>query len=268
MQIVDAILFWANATPARPAIIQPHGVQTYRMLADAIIAAASHFARSELDRTKPVAVSIEDPARTLVAILGLLHAGFSVVPVQGRLLKHVPLTGADTLVSEHGGLVWTDRTTIMFNEAWMKGHVRRSEAVPAAGREGDMTFFTSGSTGRPKMVVHTPEERAHRIRHLKDLTIVDFERALVVPDLASTLRFYTSIAILDSGKTVCFAPMGQPILLLANLYGIEYMVASTQQAIALAELQEKGGRVRLPRLKALRIAGSMISRQGIERLKL
>jgi acyl-coenzyme A synthetase/AMP-(fatty) acid ligase len=102
---------------------------------------------------------------------------------------------------------------------------------------------------------------------LKDLTIVDFERALVVPGLASTIGFHPSIAILDSGKTVCFAPMGQAVLLLANLYGVEYMAASTQQAIALAELQEKGGRVRLPSLKALRIGGGMISRQGIDRLK-
>jgi acyl-coenzyme A synthetase/AMP-(fatty) acid ligase len=177
------------------------------------------------------------------------------------------LTGADTLISEHGGLVWTDRTTIMFNEAWMNAHVRRSEAPPAPGREGDMIFFTSGSTGRPKMVVYTPEGRAHRIRDLKNLTIVAFERACVVPSLGSTFGFHTSIAILDNGKTVCFAPMGQPILLLANLYGVEYMVASTQQAIALAELQEKGVRVRLPSLKVLRAGGGVISRQGVDRLK-
>src|SRR2546421_680921 len=61
MQIVDSILFWANAMPAHPAIIQPHGVQSFRMLADAIMAAAGHFARSELDPAKPVAVAIEDP---------------------------------------------------------------------------------------------------------------------------------------------------------------------------------------------------------------
>jgi acyl-coenzyme A synthetase/AMP-(fatty) acid ligase len=267
MQIVDSILFWANTTPARPAIIQPHGVQTYRMLADSIMAAAAHFARSELDPTKPVAVAIEDPARMLVASLGLLHAGFSIVAASRMLLPHLALTGADTLISEHGGLVWTERTTIMFNEAWMNAHVRCSEAVPATGREGEMTFFTSGSTGRPKMVVYTPEERAHRIRSLKDLIIVDFERALVVPGLASTFGFHTSIAILDSGKTVCFAPMGQPILLLANLYNVEYMVASTQQAIALAELQEKSGRVRLPSLKLLRAGGGRISRPGADRLK-
>jgi acyl-coenzyme A synthetase/AMP-(fatty) acid ligase len=267
MQIVDSILFWANATPARPAIIQPHGMQTYRMFANAIMAAAGHFARSELDPGKPVAVSIGDPARMLVASLGLMHAGFSVVPVSEGLLQHLPLTGADTLVSEHGGLVWTDRTTILFNDTWMNAQGRRLEAVPTAGREGDMTFFTSGSTGRPKTVVYTPEGRAHRIRDLKDLILVDFERASVVPSLASTFGFHTSIAILDSGKTVCFAPMGEPILLLANLYSVEYMVASTQQAIALAELQEKRARVRLPSLKALRFGGGMISRQGVDRLK-
>src|SRR5262245_16272368 len=108
MQIVDSILFWANATPARPAIIQPHGTQTYRMFADAIMAAAGHFARAELDPTKPVAVAIEDPARMLVASLGLMHLGFSVVPATQTLLPHLGLTGADTLISEHGGLVWHD----------------------------------------------------------------------------------------------------------------------------------------------------------------
>jgi acyl-coenzyme A synthetase/AMP-(fatty) acid ligase len=271
MQIVDAILFWANAAPARPAIIQPHGVQTYRMLADAIMAAASHFARAELDPAKPVAVAIKDPARMLVATLGLLHAGFSVVPAQERLLEHVPLTGANTLVSEHGGLVWTDRTTILFNDAWMSTQARRPEAgavAPVPGRDGDMIFFTSGSTGKPKMNVHTPQARGQRVFHSKALAFADFELALVVPSLTSSFGFHHTSEILHFGKTVCFAPFGQPTLLLANLYNVELIIASVQQAIALADLQQTGGRVRLPSLKALRIAGGMISRQGIERLKL
>jgi acyl-coenzyme A synthetase/AMP-(fatty) acid ligase len=271
MQIVDAILFWANATPARLAVIQPQGVQTYRMLADAIVAAAAHFARSELDPSKPVAVAIDDPVRMLVATLGLLHAGFIVAPASRGVLEHLALTGADTLVSDHGGLVWTGRTTILFNEAWMSVHTRRSGASavapPAAGPESNMIFFTSGSTGRPKMVVHTPQARTLRIRYLKDLTIVDFQRALVVPSLFTTYGFYTASAMLEVGKTVCFAPVGQPTLLLANVYEIEVMVASTQQALALTELQEKGARIKLPSLKALRTGGGMISRQGADRIK-
>src|SRR5262245_15562379 len=270
MQIVDAILFWANATPARPAIIQPHGVQTYRMLADAIMAAASHFTRSELDPAKPVAVAIDDPARMLVATFGLLHAGFSVVLASKAVLPHLAMTGADTLVSEHGGLVWAERTTILFNDSWMSAPARRPEraaVAPQAGRDRDVILFTSGSTGRPKMIVYGPEMRAERVRWLLSIEVVDYQRALVMPGLASAFGFDRVSAILYAGKTACFAPLGQPTLLLANLYNIELIVASTQQAIALTELQEKGSRIRLPCLKAVRVSGGMISRQGIDGLK-
>jgi len=269
MQIVDSILFWANATPAHPAIIQPHGVQTYRMLTDAIMAAAGHFARSELDRSKPVAVSIDDPARMLVACFGLLHAGFGVVPVSQGLLQYLAVTGADTLVSEHGGLIWPDHTTILFNDAWMSVHARGSETRPAAlpGRDGDMTFFTSGSTGKPKMIVQTPQARAQRIFYSRNSTFADLQRALVVPSLASSFGFNRVNEIFHAGKTACFAPLGQPALLLVNIYDIDFMFASVQQAIALAEIQEKNTQFRLSGLKALRLGGGKVSPQGVERLK-
>ncbi len=269
MQIVDAILFWANATPAHPAIIQPQGVQTFRMLADAILAAAGHFARSELDPDKPVAVDIEDPVRMLVASLGLLHAGFSVVPASKVLLEHLPATGADTLVSAHGVTVWTDRTTILFNEAWMSARGgTRPVAPPSVGRNGSTIFFTSGSTGKPKMIVQTPQARAQRILYSKTSTFADFERALVAPGLSSAYGFQRASEILYAGKTVCFAAFGEPMLLLANVYDIDIMFTSTQQAIALAEIQEKTAHFRLPSLKALRVGGGVISRQGVERLKI
>jgi acyl-coenzyme A synthetase/AMP-(fatty) acid ligase len=269
MQIVDAILFWANAMPTHPAIIQPHGVQTYRMLADAIMAAAGHFARSELDPAKPVVVSIDDPARMLVACLGLLHAGFGVVPAAQVLLQQLSLTGADTLVSEHGGLMWPDHTTILFNDAWMSAHARRAEASSATlpGRDGDIIFFTSGSTGKPKMNVHTPLARAQRFLHSRTSTFANFERALVIPSLSSSFGFTRASEILHGGKTVCFAALGQPALLLANVYDIDFILASVQQVLALAEIQEKSTRFRLPSLKAIRIGGGKISPQGVERIK-
>jgi acyl-coenzyme A synthetase/AMP-(fatty) acid ligase len=269
MQIVDAILFWANATPAHPAIIQPHGVQSYRMLADAIMAAAAHFVRSELDPAKPVAVSIGDPARMLVACLGLLHAGFGVVPCSENLLQHLPLTGADTLMSEHGGLVWPDHATILFNVAWMSAHSRAAETRPSAlpGRDGDIIFFTSGSTGKPKMNVHTPQARARRFLHSRTSTFADFQRVLVVPGLSSSFGFSRVSEILHGGKTVCLAPLGQPALLLANIRNIDFIIASVQQALALAELQEKNARFGLPSLKAIRLGGGKISPKGIERIK-
>ena len=269
MQIVDSILFWARATPARPAIIQPHGVQTFRILARAILAAADHFARSELDPTKPVAVAIDDSARMLVACLGLLHAGFSIAPITPGLLQHLPITGADTLVSEHGGLVWTDHTAILFNDAWMSAHGRGAETRPAAlpGRDGSIIFFTSGSTGRPKMIVHTPQACGQRILYSRTVTLADFQRALVVPSLASSFGFHRVCEILHAGKTVCFAPFGQPALLLASVYDIDFIFGSIQQALALVEIQEKGARFGLPNLKGFRVGGGKISPQGVERIK-
>jgi acyl-coenzyme A synthetase/AMP-(fatty) acid ligase len=267
MQIVDSILFWANATPAHPAIIQPHGVQTYRMLADAVMAAAGHFARSELDPAKPVAVSINDSAHMLVACFGLLHAGFSVVPISQ--LQLLPVTNADTLVSEHGGLMWPDHTTILFNDAWMSAHARSNETRPPAleGRDGDIIFFTSGSTGKPKMIVQTPQARAQRIFYTRNSTFADLQRALVIPSLFSSFGFNRVSEIFYAGKTACFAPVGETALLLANLYDIDFIFASVQQAIALAEIQEKNTHFRLQGLKALRLGGGKVSPQGVKRLK-
>jgi acyl-coenzyme A synthetase/AMP-(fatty) acid ligase len=272
MQIVDAIRFWANATPLHPAIIQPEGVRTYRLLADAIEAAADHFAAAGLDPENPVAVSVNDPARMLVASLGLLQAGFSVVLASQPLLEHLPATGASALVSERGGLIWPDHETIVFDHAWTStGRIRDragSTAAPARRRDGNTIFFTSGSTGRPKMVVQTEAARVQRMLHSKITLFAEFERVLIIPALSSTFGFNNALEILYAGKTLCFANLGEPALYLANVYAIDMIFASPQQAFALAEVQEKITRFRLPALKGVRIGGGLISRQGMEKLKL
>src|SRR5262249_30804349 len=68
-------------------------------------------------------------------------------------------------------------------------------------------------------------------------------------------------------KTACFAAFGQPMLFLANVYDIDFIFASVQQALALAEIQEKNTRFRLPSLKVIRLGGGKVSPQGIERIK-
>jgi acyl-coenzyme A synthetase/AMP-(fatty) acid ligase len=115
--------------------------------------------------------------------------------------------------------------------------------------------------------VHTPQARAQRILHSRTATFADFQRALVVPGLASSFGFDGVSEVLYAGKTACFAAFGQPTLLLANVYDIDFILASVQQAFALAEIQEKNARFRLSSLKAIRIGGGKNSPQGIERIK-
>jgi acyl-coenzyme A synthetase/AMP-(fatty) acid ligase len=269
MQVVDAIQFWANATPLHPAIIQPEGVRTYRMLADAIEAAADHFAAVDLDPGKPVAVSTNVPSSMLVASLGLLHAGFSIAAASQVLLEHLPASGASTLVAERGGLVWPDHETIVFDPTWTRtGRSRDRLRSTPPRRDGNTIFFTSGSTGRPKMVVQSEAARVQRMLYSKITLFADFERVLIIPGLSSTFGFNNALEILYAGKTLCYANQGQPMLYLANAYDIDMIIASPQQAFALAEVQEKITHFRLPALKGLRIGGGLISRQGAEKLKL
>src|SRR5262249_15397973 len=149
---------------------------------------------------------------------------------------------ASTLVAERDGIVWPDHDTIPFDHAWQSAGSGRAGMRPVtapASRNGDTIFFTSGTTGKPKMIVQTPAAREQRILHSKTSMFADFERALVAPGLSSAFGFQRASEILYAGKTVCFARFGNPMLLLANTYEIDIIFASTQQAIALAEIQEK-----------------------------
>jgi acyl-coenzyme A synthetase/AMP-(fatty) acid ligase len=140
--------------------------------------------------------------------------------------------------------------------------------VTASRRDGNAIFFTSGTTGRPKMIVLTPAARAQLVLHSKITMFADFERALMLPGLTSAYGFKRTTEILYAGKTVCYAKLGQPAMLLANAYDIDLIFGSIQQAMALAEVQAQLTHFRLPALKALRIGGGLISRQGIDKLRL
>jgi acyl-coenzyme A synthetase/AMP-(fatty) acid ligase len=94
-----------------------------------------------------------------------------------------------------------------------------------------------------------------------------YERVLIVPGLASAYGHNRALEALHVGKTACFAPFGRPMLWLANTYDIDVIICSPQQALALADIQEKITRYPLPSLKTLKIGGSVITREGIERLK-
>jgi acyl-coenzyme A synthetase/AMP-(fatty) acid ligase len=57
------------------------------------------------------------------------------------------------------------------------------------------------------------------------------------------------------------------MLWLANTYDVDMVLAAPQQAIALAELQEKVTHYPLAALKSLRIGGSIISREAMARIR-
>jgi acyl-coenzyme A synthetase/AMP-(fatty) acid ligase len=73
--------------------------------------------------------------------------------------------------------------------------------------------------------------------------------------------------VLYAGKTACFGAVGQPLLWLANTYDVDLLIASPHQALALAEVQENVAGYPLAALKTVRLGGSLISADGIERVR-
>src|ERR1700752_4643653 len=98
MHIIDIVYYWARTAPLRPAIIEPSGVVTYARLAQAVEGAAEYFAGNIDDKSRPVAISLPTGSKMLVALLGLLRAGFNVVLAHPSLFKELAAIPATTLV--------------------------------------------------------------------------------------------------------------------------------------------------------------------------
>src|SRR5262245_700939 len=104
MHIVDMVYFWARSMPQYPAVIRPEGFIPYRSLAEGIERAAEYFAGTILDRSKPVTVSIPSDPKMLVASLGLLRAGFSIIAARPRDLSHLPTSESGVAVVERDAM--------------------------------------------------------------------------------------------------------------------------------------------------------------------
>jgi acyl-coenzyme A synthetase/AMP-(fatty) acid ligase len=271
MHIVDMVYFWARTIPERPAVIQPNLILSYRALAEGIESAAQHFASNIRDKSKPVIISMESNPKMLVASLGLLRAGFSVIIATRAQLDLIAPAESPLLVTERDGAALSDRKNIVFEESWIRaggGPPRHSEKLPQPRtRDADIFFFTSGTTGRPKLVVRRQQAWDQRILFNGTSAFADYERALLLTGLNNSMGFTRAYECLYAGKTICFAPVGHPMLWLANTYDIDLIIASPQQALHLAELQEKVTRYPLAALKAIRLGGSILSAEGIQRIQ-
>src|SRR4030095_14961049 len=130
-----------------------------------------------------------------------------------------------------------------------------------------MYYFTSGTTGRPKLVIQNREAWEQRMLVSNNAVFASYERAMIVPGLGGAYGFNRVCEVLHAGKTICFAPFGLPTLQLIETYNADMMILSPQQALALAEIQEKMTRLPLASLKIVRIGGALMSREGVERVK-
>src|SRR5262249_15862964 len=190
MHIVDMVYFWARTIPQRPAIIEPAGSISYASLAHAVEAAAEHITRTIEDRSKPIAISISTGSKMLVALLGLLRAGFSVALANKVVFKHLSSIGANTLVFERDSATLDGGANIVFDDGWLSSGTSAEKEnrpiPPSRSSGGNIVCFTSGTTGRPKAVVCPQSSWQQRMLLPLNLAFLNYDRMLIIPGLITS----------------------------------------------------------------------------------
>jgi long-chain acyl-CoA synthetase len=149
--LVEAV---ARQRPEHPALRWDGGAMTYRALVAAVTEFAEHLAARGVRPGQRVALSIPNRPDFVVAVLGGLAAGATVVPLD-ILLK-----------DEERAAIVADLEPALLVEAGVGGDLVEYllPGAAAAAPGPALVLYTSGSTGRPKgsLLSHAALESANR----------------------------------------------------------------------------------------------------------
>jgi acyl-coenzyme A synthetase/AMP-(fatty) acid ligase len=262
MHPADAMLYWAKHYPQRLAVMLPYMAITYQAMAEAIEAASERIERFEFDRSEPVAVAIDDPAKLIAVCHALVRNGIGCAPVVQSMLPHLQSHNINTLIFSGESNVIVGGRNIRFDDSWLRNGGASTTARKAIqndpSRYGDLIFFTSGTTGVPKKVIMSSPAFIERVNILP-LT--------GEAGLASVFGFNRAATVLYAGKTVCFAYGPEAQLRFINTFGIDVIVASVQQILDILGVLEKGAKYRSESLKEVWISGGYASDEVIQRVR-
>jgi acyl-coenzyme A synthetase/AMP-(fatty) acid ligase len=269
MLFIEMIFYWARAAPQRAAIVQHDLTLTYRKFAEAIDLIGDRIERLGLDKSEPVAVSICVPAFMLAAAFALMRAGYSVALANPPLFPYLRAAGVRNIIHDLAEHAPSDGRSIRFDRSWLTSEASRTiwrqyEKRPT--RDVDMIFFSSGSTGQPKRVAQTGSALDQLLGYYYSIA-GSAQTVLTMPGLASSFGFNRACEVLNLGKTVYFAPNPDAALSLVDTFGVEVIVAATQQVLVLVEAKRRNPAYRLESLKEVVIAGSRIGPDGLRAVR-
>ncbi len=261
MHLIDMIFYWGRTDPHRSALIQPELVTNYQALADAIESIGERIDQLALDRSEPIAVSLANPAYFIATVFAALRSGYSTALVNPALFPFLQSAGIRNLIYDAQGQMLSGGRNIRFDLSWL----------PSAGRQAgrrsyrkrpiedvNMIFFTSGTTGLPKKIVQSGAALNQLLKYPYTSASEAHRKVLIMPGLATSYGFNRLCEALNIGKTACFASGTEAVLSLVSLFGVEFIIASTAQALALADAKNKYPDFKLDSLKGILFGGGKI----------
>jgi amino acid adenylation domain-containing protein len=247
----------AIATPGKVAVRFDQTTLTYLELDEY----ANQFARFlqglDVGPGTVVGVHMERSAGMLVALLGLLKAGGTYVPLdpaypQSRLLHMIADSGMTILLTEHALLDQLDAAqfppslhVVSMNAEWSKIN-KRSKNKPRVDLSGDSLayiIYTSGSTGRPKGVEVTHRSLVNLLGAMQHEPGIGDEDVMVN---VTTLSF--DIAALE--------------LYLPLVAGASLVILSKEQSMDASQMAEALDRHRVTMMQATPATWRMLLESG------
>jgi amino acid adenylation domain-containing protein len=169
----------AGLTPEAPAVSGPDGCLSYRTLATAANRMAHRLLALGTTRGNPVGIVLERSTATVVAMLGILKAGGTYLPLdltfpRERLDFMLNDSGARVLITDkrHAKLFADSPVTLlMVDDPEIEIALDSDPGIDADPLDPAYIIYTSGSTGQPKGVV-----APHRavIRLVRNTNYLDF----------------------------------------------------------------------------------------------
>jgi long-chain acyl-CoA synthetase len=255
---VDLVDYHGIVAPEKPAVIAGDAIVTFGMLRGAVHTLKQRLASFDLAPGSVVVVWVSAPARHVALNLALAALGLVCAPVGSKAgLELIDKPGL--ILAETGADPGRDAVEV--GDDWFAGSPpeaqasRRHVADDALMRIGS----SSGSTGSPKPMLYPRWlYNAHVAAPAAGYEIAGpWSRMLSMMDITSSWGWFATLAVLSSGRTICFAASSQDTLRLISVYSCDCMIASVFQLRALVETQRQHF-VPVPSLRGIIMGGSSI----------
>src|SRR4051812_7923148 len=262
----DLIFHHALTRPEKPAVIVADRAVTYAMVAQAILRVEKRVLALTLPQHSLVCVTLTNPIRHMVVAAALFRCGHQVMSAtQATDVARLQLPVAAFL--EAPGLTMiAGLRQVVVSDDWFEGDVQSLSPRPASAYPDEQTIcrveLSSGTTGRPKAVSLTLSAFNQWLANYgQSLGQAHWDRLLCLPGLTNSWGFTLAAHALFRGKTILFADAARTSLQLIAMYGVDCLVASSQQLRELCR-EQTAAPVPCQSLRVVMTGGSLVS-QGL-----
>lgn len=237
MSFLHQIAIHARLWPNKVALVQPGGqTYTYGLLGAAILSASARLSQAGVTDRDIASIEVADQAFRTILLLALLRNGVCAMnsPEGGDEAS----AGLSTVRLRDEGAPSVAGRSITIGADWFAA---AKVDAKAAGRFSNgspaVVWFTSGTTGERKALALTWDRLNLKVNLRKTiLSVSSPTRVLMIPAMGSSYGAITTIACLASGAAVISTQREADLLNVAELFAIDYVVASSFQLARLVEL--------------------------------